>query len=52
MTFYDYLEEYMEFLTSGKDIPNALARCLLNTESDYEDMKEAIYGKDKNYYDR
>jgi hypothetical protein len=51
LTFYDYLEEYMEFLTSGQDIPNGLARALLNTESDYEDMKEKIYGQEKNYYD-
>ena len=51
LTFYDYLEEYMEFLTSGQDIPNGLARALLNTESDYEDMKEQMYGQEKNHYD-
>tara|TARA_Y100001951_G_C11226337_1_gene231943 strand:+ start:77 stop:274 length:198 start_codon:yes stop_codon:yes gene_type:complete len=51
ITFYDYLEEYMGYITSGEDIPNGLARALLNTESDYEDMKEQLHGKDKNYYD-
>lgn len=51
LTFYDYLEEYMEFVTSGEDIPNGLARAVITAESDYEDMKEQIYGKEKNHYD-
>ena len=51
LTFYDYLEEYMEFVTSGQDIPNGLAKAVITAESDYEDMKEKFYGKEKDYYD-
>ena len=51
LTFYDYLEEYMEFVTSGQDLPNRLAKAVITAESDYEDMKEQMYGKEKNYYD-
>ena len=38
LTFYDYLEEYMEFVTSGQDIPNRLAKAVITAEADYEDM--------------
>jgi len=51
LTFYDYFEEYMEFVTSGQDIPNGLARAVITAESDYEDMKELMHGKEKNHYD-
>ena len=36
LTFYETLEEYVEVVQSGADIPNELARRLIHLESDYE----------------
>ena len=36
LQFYETLDEYVELVQDGADIPNALAKRLLHLESDYE----------------
>ena len=35
-TFYNTLEDYIEVVNSGADIPNNMARFLIHIQSDYE----------------